>query len=743
MAGPFGKQTAPSNRPKRNTFDLSHQNNLTMEFGKLYPFLCEPVIPGDSVRLDTAFGIRAMPTAFPLQTKIRADVHYFYVRNRNLWKDWPDFIGQTRDDLVLPYVTNEFNPFSNGSLCDYLNIPTSLSSTFKYLPPASLAPPTGPSPFIAFKRSGSSPSFRYFPSSFYLSSVLVPVADAGSDSFNVSPSAYGTFDTTDVPSSATSFEILVSSGISSENLARSLVFYICFNESGTLTPVPSDLKDFDNAIPLAFVYSGHSSSGYHYSPKFISNSEGLVDTFLGSNGETYTVSSFLSLVNAYADTSLCCISVPELYSSASAEPPYQSYDFSSALSNPLSLSLGYSSVSTLEAGSDTVFRTLHVNALPFRAYESIYNAFYRDDRNNPYILNGEKVYNKYLPTQDGGLDSTPYVLRSRNWEQDFLTTAVDSPQQGIAPLVGISSTGVASFALDDGSVEKVQLKVGDDGDTIVGAEYSNNLSPAVARQLVNVATSGISINDFRGVNALQRWLEINIRRGLKYKDQIESHFGVTPSYAELDMPEFLGGATQWFDSSQVNQTSEASDGAPLGSYAGQLSLVGGSNHPVTRFFDEHGYIIGIISISPVPCYINTLHADFLKTSPLDYYFPEFAHLGYQPIPFSQVSPLETLVDGEPLASTFGYQRAWYEYMSRTDEAHGDFRGNLRDFLLMRRFRYAPTLTEDFLTINQNQLNQVFTVNEIDGNPVMPFLGQIHIKEIFKRPIPRYQISTLE
>lgn len=148
-----------------------------------------------------------------------------------------------------------------------------------------------------------------------------------------------------------------------------------------------------------------------------------------------------------------------------------------------------------EVGSSSDFSSLHVNALPFRAYESIYNAFYRDDRNNPYILNGEKVYNTYLPTVDGGIDTNTYSLHSRNWEQDFLTTAVDSPQQGIAPLVGISSTGVASFALDDGSIEKVQLTVGDDGDTVVGAEYSNNLSPAVARQLVNVATSGISISD--------------------------------------------------------------------------------------------------------------------------------------------------------------------------------------------------------------------------------------------------------
>ncbi len=748
MAGPFGKQTAPSNRPKRNTFDLSHQNNLTMEFGKLYPFLCEPVIPGDSVRLDTAFGIRAMPTAFPLQTKIRADVHYFYVRNRNLWKDWPDFIGQTRDDLVMPYVTNDSIPLSNGSLSDYLNIPTSFTSQFKRLNSFSLSSGSSvPDYHLNFIRSGSSPSFSYSPSSFYLSNVLVSPIDSSLSSFNLRPSAFGGFDVSDLPSDTVSFELHISSSNISEAIARSLVFYVCFTENNNLLSIPNieSVTSVLPATPLSFRFSGRTPGGdFVFSPVFLDPLLGSVDSVTSLDGRTFSPASWLSYVTDSSECCLCCIQVPELYSNSDSLPPYQSYDFQSSLSSiSLIANLFYSTSVVDEAGSSDVFSSLRLNALPFRAYESIYNAFYRDDRNNPYILDGQKVYNKYLPTQDGGLDENRYILHSRNWEQDFLTTAVDSPQQGIAPLVGISSTGVASFALDDGSVEKVQLKVGDDGDTIVGAEYSNNLSPSVARQLVNVATSGISINDFRGVNALQRWLEINIRRGLKYKDQIESHFGVTPSYAELDMPEFLGGATQWFDSSQVNQTSEASSGSPLGSYAGQLSLVGGSNHPVTRFFDEHGYIIGIISISPVPVYINTLHADFLKSSPLDYYFPEFAHLGYQPIPFSQVGPLERLANGYSLSDTFGYQRAWYEYMSRTDEAHGDFRGDLRDFLLMRRFRFAPSLSEDFLLVNQKQLNQVFTVNEINGKPVMPFLGQIHIKEIFKRPIPRYQISTLE
>ena len=145
-----------------------------------------------------------------------------------------------------------------------------------------------------------------------------------------------------------------------------------------------------------------------------------------------------------------------------------------------------------------------LNALPFRAYESIYNAFYRDQRNNSYMVDGYNDPNVYLPTTDGGPDNTYYPWRYRNWEQDFITTAVPTPQQGIAPLVGISSFGVATFELSDGTPYKVELTTSEDGDTITGAKYTKNLPNEVARSLVNVATSGISINDFRGVNAVKR-----------------------------------------------------------------------------------------------------------------------------------------------------------------------------------------------------------------------------------------------
>lgn len=159
-------------------------------------------------------------------------------------------------------------------------------------------------------------------------------------------------------------------------------------------------------------------------------------------------------------------------------------------------------------------------------------------------------------------------------------------------------------------------------------------------------------------------------------------------------------------------------------------------------------MIGIISIVPVPVYDQNMDKDWIKRSPLDYYFPEFGHLSFQPITYNEVAPFQALKSNIPLNSTFGYQRPWYEYLQRTDTAHGDFRTTLRDFIIGRTFDTSPSLTESFLTVDPNQINNVFTVGTVEdsnGNKVriQPFLGQLHFDLVMKRPIPLYGIPRLE
>ena len=51
---------------------------------------------------------------------------------------------------------------------------------------------------------------------------------------------------------------------------------------------------------------------------------------------------------------------------------------------------------------------IKLSAYAFRAYEGIYNSYIRDNRNNPYYIDGRVEYNKWIPTNAGGADDNVY-----------------------------------------------------------------------------------------------------------------------------------------------------------------------------------------------------------------------------------------------------------------------------------------------------------------------------------------------
>lgn len=138
---PFKQQKDFSLHPKRNSFDLSRTCNGTYDFGYLYPCFCEEVMPGDKLIIDPYMALRFMPLVFPVQTRMRAHIHFFYVRNRNLWKHFPDFINgniaaakpSAANKTCCPYVSDKVHTeiFRTGGLGDYLGIPTTLPPVLK------------------------------------------------------------------------------------------------------------------------------------------------------------------------------------------------------------------------------------------------------------------------------------------------------------------------------------------------------------------------------------------------------------------------------------------------------------------------------------------------------------------------------------------------------------------------------------------------------------------------------------
>lgn len=771
MKNPFSPANQGEMNLKRNAYDHSRTSLFSTEFGRLDPAFIQEVIPGDSFEIDGSLAIQGMPTVFPLQTRVRASVEFYYSRNRTVFDGFEDFIFRTKD-IEQPWlrmsVERAKEMISVGSLGDFFGIPTTMvpdSRTYNPIhfnyPSVYLCDTSVPiaveksrsfaMSFIESLRSNNSPlsnnpldtsniwRIGYALASF--SNVMnMPLnnGDGVAKSFLVSESIRTAY-SGDIPSSDISNFFIVFTDENNVPITQSFPVVLQYNsQNSTLILDVYDSDDWENEVNLNLLTSSllQRYSSYKIAFCFAEPTSGNTSYL---NRYNIFLARDVNEVDGYwvSTFDVSQLVFPSLFVNyiVIADTIVDSTDDSVVSLNPF-------------VGSSPV---LKVNALPFRHYEQITNYYYRNDKNNPYVLDGEPQYNEFIPSHAAGADDNVYKFHYRNWELDRYTSAVQSPQFGEAPLVGLtfsgSDTAVLSFQDANDPNKTYTATVGvDDTDHVVTIEdFSSDIPSANLKKLQSQMQSryGLSINDLRVTNSFQRFLENVLRRGLRYRNQLKSHFGVGVDYPDIDVPQYIGGYSGELQVGKVTNMAETSE-APLGDFGGSLSGVIQSKHPIRCYCPEHGYIIGIVSITPIPVYTQTCNKVMIKRDPFDYYLPEFGKIGFVPMHYSEVMPLQTPQDGS-VNDVFGYQKAWYDYMQSYDEAHGYFRTSLKDFVLQRVFKDRPELVEDFTVVDPDQLSDVFVTTKIEDKYGVKdrFMCNFYNHVIVKRVIPRVGTPSLE
>ena len=751
MANIFRKKDSYIDRVNRSTFDLSFVNNLTMKFGAITPVCLLPASFGDSFQINARFNLQLLPTVFPIQTQLYVRLHFVYVRTRTLWEDWMSFFGgdetvtppwmdPTAEDTTQGHKQFNINDdLQTGTLADYLGVPTTITGSYGtsvfQLP---LKPIIQQQTVNALtKEKGYNLPYRtrtystwaefgdkYKTLDFSDLFEECPVRLVGQPAVelyaivfkyqNVSATASPTFifRQQDLPQ-------LFLDAISRGD-ARLLIYNDDTMSAASSSMETIPLPDSSGVIKVSHTFSNASSN---FSVALvISSSREALNIFVQSSNDASPV-ELSSVV-------LSPVVLP-YFKSISLEGSFASQQWSKPEAGNCPF---YTS-------SINQFPAIPLSALPFRAYEAYYNAFGRDIRNNPFIVDGKPEYNKYVPSLKGGRDIYKYQLHYANWEPDAYTTALQSPQAGVAPLVGITSLGEATFRDAAGTEYHAQLETAEDGDTVTGFQVKSSNAPAdVVRNLIGMATSGISISDFRNVNSLQRFLEIRVRQSPRYKNLVKGLFDVNLDYDELMMPEFLGGISDTIPVYKVTQTTPT-EGNPLGSFAGQGSLQSGMRHVIRKYCPEDGYILGVMSVVPAANYSQLLPPHFTRMNLLDWHFPQFNNISYQPMLYKHLCPYQAFaVNPQNINNVFGYQRAYWDLISSFDEVHGEFRGSMRNFLINRVFDKAPDLSKDFLLVNPDHVNDVFAMTSENGDKI---LGSIAFEITKKTTIPRNSIPHIE
>lgn len=406
-----------------------------------------------------------------------------------------------------------------------------------------------------------------------------------------------------------------------------------------------------------------------------------------------------------------------------------------------------------------------LDELPFRAYYKIWSDWYRDENLIDDVLpdyidnSGDRLITNANLTDVENL----MQLRRRCWKKDYFTSALPFAQKGDDVLIpGSSPTGIsfksgqlptAQYSTAQGAFSGSTMPVdaspvsikkmprsSNSGNLIVGSNedilFPNtdifNIDPKGLNDYLvgGQATEG-TIRELRRAFAAQKFFERRAVGGTRYIEQNYAFFGVRSSDGRLQRSEYLGGSKNPVVISQVLQTSEGTASSPLGTPAGNAVSAGGK-YIFDRSFEEYGWIIGLMSIMPKPDYIQGIPKMFLRRDIYDYYWPQFAKIGEQPIENQELyfSPTSNNNDG-----TFGYTPRYAEYRFRNNRVCGDFKDTLKFWTLARDFDAPQALNHSFVECNPS--DRIFAVSDAASANYNHLWCEIGLNVKSLRPLPKY------
>lgn len=437
----------------------------------------------------------------------------------------------------------------------------------------------------------------------------------------------------------------------------------------------------------------------------------------------------------------------------------------------LPLPVNYRSSPTVAVNTDIwADNEEEISILPFRAYYLIWYEYYRDQNN----------YTSIEPQTTDIITSTELqtlgVLRTRAWQHDYFTSALLTPQRGLAvsfgagdfeftgniPFSSISFNGastqsLAQFVTLSGTNRRaLTYTTSIDGDissndaalsgtdftadrasiegisSVGGTSPHDPLSGNVDGAVLQLEGGSITIETLRQASRLQEFLEKQARCGSRYTEFLLSMFGVISSDARLQRPEYIAGGRMPLNiSTVVNQAQEG-----LGDYTSLGVASSGDLDKFSYYCEEDGYIITMMSIMPQTGYCQGLPRMFKRLSTFDFCLPDFAQLGEQEVKQREIFLTDDLVENN---KTFGYQSRYQDYKYHPDVITGEFCTTAYNWTLTRLFTLAPSLDYNFIMGTGFQPYRSFQVTDANYDH---FYIDFWNDWIVERKLPEFNIPTL-
>lgn len=410
------------------------------------------------------------------------------------------------------------------------------------------------------------------------------------------------------------------------------------------------------------------------------------------------------------------------------------------------------------------------SALPLRAYNLIWNEYYRDENLQDSVFQTDGDGPDTIT--DSSTGATNYGLLRRGKRKDYFTGAYPEPQKGDPPLLNIGGSApvnIGPIAADGNlsftgwtrpSSSSSRVLFGAAGERPSPSQdlHGYSLVPYSDNSLIRFegdmgvvqynsglkltksdgadsfvadlsSASGINVNDLRFLFQMQRLLERDMLGGTRYVSWLRSQFGViSPDYRNY-RPEFLGGATYRLNVNPVVQTSNTgTQTTPQGNLSA-FALVAGSSR-FTKTFTEHGQILGLVCIYADKYYCQGIHRKFTRRGRYDFALPVLAHIGMQSIKNRELFISETDFDNEAYGYTYMYDEYRTGYNRVSGLMRADAPNNVSDWTIQEKYQSTPLLNSSFIEENPPFANVVAVQDE----PTFYFDGYFKVKVARELPV---------
>ena len=449
----------------------------------------------------------------------------------------------------------------------------------------------------------------------------------------------------------------------------------------------------------------------------------------------------------------------------------------------------------LPIGSNVV----NINPYPFIAYGMIYDEWFRDQNVQAPVLTTKS--SSFIETIIRGFLNTGSCLKVNKFH-DLFTSCLPAPQKGPSVLlpIGDSAPIVSSdvdstlgklivngsaydFSKDSGTTLRFIAPGFNTVATNNGASLPLYLNKAQnlgsneayvawdsSQSTTNIAEENVrgiqgsnlyvnlenlsadlsaataaTINQLRQAFAIQRLFERDARGGTRYREILLSHFGVSVADSRVQVPEYLGGKRIPINIAQVLQTAPAAatGDTPLG-FTGAFSNTSDSFGGFVKSFVEHGYVIGVACVRTLQTYSQGIPKLFTRRKRFDFYMPEFATIGEQPIFKYELFAGDSVdLASETEPEVFGYQESWAHYRYKPSMITGSVAPNSKDnsfvpWTYTNDFSTAPTLNKEFMKQSSTNVGKTL----VDTATYDQYLIDIYFDLNCVRPMPVYSIPGL-